>query len=154
MTIVPLQPWATNSPFFYMYATQFSKLQHDLSFTFMPPISQIDKSRLTVIIFMEKTNSFLFRPKKQIHFYLGQEKKHLTCTCKLIIDKVTNTTNTSLCFKSIHHIIINKYPSYVQIHLIISRSIISNRFRSIRHIKVTCSSHDRATCSVHNIAKY
>jgi hypothetical protein len=57
-------------------------------------------------------------------------------------------------FRSIHRIIINRYPSYVQIHLLISRSIISNRFRSIHHIKATGSGHDIATCSVHSIAKY
>jgi hypothetical protein len=42
MSIVPLHPWATNSTFFYVYATQFSKLQHELSFTCMPLISQIN----------------------------------------------------------------------------------------------------------------
>jgi hypothetical protein len=133
MTIVPLQPWATNSTFFYLYVTQFSKLQHDLSFTCMPLISEINKRVLSFFylgkktnsfLFRQKTNSFLFRPKKQ-SLYLGQKKqKNLTYTCKLILDKVTNITNTSLCFKFIHHIIINKHPSYVQIHLIISKSII------------------------------
>jgi hypothetical protein len=41
-----------------------------------------------------------------------------------------------------------------QIHLIISKSIISNMFRSIHHITATGSGHDIATRSVHSIAKY
>jgi hypothetical protein len=72
MTIVPLQPWATNSTFFYLYVTQFSKFQHYLYFTCMPLISEINKS-VIIFLFKQKTNSFLFR-KKQIHFYLAKNK--------------------------------------------------------------------------------
>jgi hypothetical protein len=81
MTIVPLQPWATNSTFFYLYVTQFSKFQHYLYFTCMPLISEINKSviifylgKKQIHFYLEKTNSFLFRPKKTNSFLFRKNK--------------------------------------------------------------------------------
>jgi hypothetical protein len=93
MTILPLQPRATNSPFFYLYATQFSKSQHHF---LLPICHHFSKSE-------QQTHCYLNDRITNI-FYLG---KNASLVFKLILDKIINITNTSLCFKSIHHIIIN-----------------------------------------------
>jgi hypothetical protein len=122
MTILPLQPSTANSPFFYLYATQFSKITTTPYF-YLYAI-HFSKSQ-------QRTYCYLNEWQNNQHFLFRKKQKNTSLVFKLILDKTTNITNTSLCFKSIHHIIINIRDTHLfQIHHIISNNIISNKFWS------------------------